>query len=48
MTVAEGLFIGAIYFVGFLGLLLAGSAVIHVIGAERLARALRLPLGDDE
>lgn len=43
MTLAEGAVIGGIYFVAFLGLLLVGSAVIHVIGPARLARWLHLP-----
>lgn len=48
MTIAEGLFIGAIYFVAVLGTLLVAGAVIHVIGAERLARWLHLPGGFDQ
>lgn len=46
MTPAEGLVVGAIYFVAFLAVLLAGAGFIQVIGAERLARWLHLP-GED-
>jgi hypothetical protein len=48
MTLLEGLVIGGVYFVAFLGALLIGAAVMRVIGAERLARLLHLPSGDYE
>jgi len=47
MSVAEGLVIGAIYFVTFLSALLAAAALIQLIGPARVARWLHLPSGED-
>lgn len=48
MTLLEGLVIGAIYSAPFVLAAVAAAAVIRLIGANRVARWLRLPPGDYE